>query len=285
MTENQQLRFTLLAPIMHIPTPTTPEKPSPQPLPPSDMHASSSSPATPEKTSQSSAQPPTTPTKPSNSAPSADAILHKLRNVEGSYYLGDDKLASKCKFLIGNMKEGNTLIVDDKDSDPTEFLLCGAFEIDKRDFFLVSDGNYFPNNNFSSRLCDAKASCRLMPIRRDPAFKFSKDHYATAIANILAIEKLAPCSKKDAITSILHPMSEPGSTAINAIKITHSLFSRELTVHDISPNLFSLMTSKNTLRKPKTHPQLRRMMASISVHLALAFNSDISFLLEIGTSK
>jgi hypothetical protein len=214
---------------MHIQTPATPEKPV-QPLPSSNM-----SPTTPEKPSPSSSQPPptdmhtpipTTPKKPSHSAVSAEDVLHKLRNVEGSYYLGDDNLASKCKFFIGSVKEGNTLVVNNKDNDPTEFLLCGAFEIDKRDFYLVSDGNYFPNNNFASKFCDAKASCRLMPIRRDPSFKFSKDHYSTAIANILAIEKLAPCSKKDNITSVLYPMSEPGSTAINAIKLTHNLFSK-----------------------------------------------------------
>jgi hypothetical protein len=207
---------------MHVSNPpTTPEKPS--------RATSVAPPATPEKPSTSSVAPPTTPKKPSTSSfVTADAVLEKLRSVEGSYYVGDDNLVSKCKFFIGNMKEGNTLIVDSKDtsSEPTEFILCGAFEIDKRDFYLLSDGNYFPNNNFGSKFCDVKASCRLMPIRRDPAFKFSNEHYPTAIANIRAIEKIAPCVKNDAITSILYPMFERGSTAISSIKLTHNLFSK-----------------------------------------------------------
>jgi hypothetical protein len=144
------------------------------------------------------------------------------------------------------MKEGNILVVNNKDIEPTEFLLCGAFEIDKRDFYLVSDGNYFPNNNFGSKFCDTKASCRLMPIRRDPSFKFSNDHYSTAIANIHAIEKIAPIAKNDTIMSILYSMSESGSTAINSIKLTHNLFSRVSAPSDANPQNLTMPISSDT---------------------------------------
>jgi hypothetical protein len=189
------------------------EKPyNPQPIPAvTTMHVPT--PTTPEKAS-------------SSSMISPDAVLQKLCSIEGSYYLGDDNLASKCKFLIGSIKEGNTLIVNTKDCEPTEFLLCGAFDIDKQDFYFVADGNYFPNKNFGSKFCNVKVSCRLTPICPDPSFKFLTDHYSTAVTNIHAIEKIAPCAKHDTITSILYSMSEMGSTAINSIKLTHNLFSK-----------------------------------------------------------
>jgi hypothetical protein len=167
---------------------------------------------------------PVTPEKPSSSAITLpSAVLERLCNTEGSYYIGDTDLASKAKFYIGGVKEGNTLVVQNDESEPTEFLLCGAFEIDKHDFYLVSDGNFFPGNSYGSKFADVKASCPLTPIRRDPSFKFSIEAYPIAVKNIQAIEKKAPIMKDDSITSILYPTTD-GMTSMNSIKITHALF-------------------------------------------------------------
>jgi len=86
-------------------------------------------------------------------------VLEKLCSIEGSYYLGDTNLVSKCKFFISSVKEGNTLVVNNKDSESTKSILCSGFEINKQDFYLVSDGNYSLNNSFGSKFCDIKTSC------------------------------------------------------------------------------------------------------------------------------
>ena len=133
---------------------------------------------------------PVTPEKPSSSTiTSPSAILERLCDTEGSYYIGDADLALRAKFYISGVKEGNTLVVQNNESEPTEFLLCGAFEINKRNFYLVSDGNFFPGNSFGSKFADVKASCHLTPICRDPSFKFSIEAYPITVKNIQAIEK------------------------------------------------------------------------------------------------
>jgi len=163
---------------------------------------------------------PPTPSTPSLFSPKA--ILQKLWSMEGSYYVGDANIASKAKFFVGNVKKGNVLVINNQDTKPTKFLLCSAFEIDKWDFYFVADGNFNLNNKFGFQLADVKASCHLVPICHDNSFRFSHDDYATAMANIQAIEKLIPTFKGKMIISVLYPMSETGSS--QSIKLLHNLF-------------------------------------------------------------
>jgi hypothetical protein len=151
----------------------------------------------------------------------ADAVLEKLQNLEGYYYLGDENIASKADFLLGS-PDGNRLILKTDDPVPSEFLLSGVFEIDKSNFFMTADGGFNIDNAFGSKLVDVKANCRLIPICHNPDFGIFQVRQEIIISNIWEIEKMG-MMKGEQVYSILQPCNEGGINTY-AIKLSHSLF-------------------------------------------------------------
>lgn len=154
---------------------------------------------------------------------SPNTVLERLQSSKDGFYLGDPEITSHATWHIGSAREGNLLISTLHD-DPTEFILRGAFEIDKRDFFFIPEGNYRPNNQYDMKLAETKASCRLLPIRRDPNFNFSFEHFPNAISNLRKLESMAPIPKGHHVTSCIYPVSETSTITIDSIKISHPLF-------------------------------------------------------------
>ena len=155
--------------------------------------------------------------------------LEKLQTLSDGFYLGDPNITTHATWYIGMEQEGNILISSIHDH-PTEFILHGAFEIDKRDFCFGPEGNYYPNNAYGAKLADAKATCRLLPIH-DPKFKFSVDDFPTIISNIQKLESIAPVLKGDIISSCIYTSQDGSSPSFNSIRITHSLFEVSILAH------------------------------------------------------
>jgi hypothetical protein len=148
-----------------------------------------------------------------------DEVLLHLRNQTVSYYLGDVGLDQKCEFFVGGMA-GNSLVVKGDNETPLKFILSGVFEIDRRDFYFTPDASFDPANNFGATLEKAKASCWLLPVKRNPLYDFSKTHFPTYIANLNNLENKAPAPPQAERQSCIVQTNEGTS----AIKLTHALF-------------------------------------------------------------
>lgn len=170
---------------------------------------------------------PTTPVRknPFEAFVTPETVLTKLRTLDGGYYLGDKDLPSKGQFRIGG-REGNILVIKNDDTVPTEMVLRGVFEIDRRSFYMTSDGGFDPENPFGTKLSECKATCRLVPVNRDMSFKFSVNHYPTVIENVRGFEDKAPADTKDTKISILQSLTGENQPILS-IKLSHALFVRK----------------------------------------------------------
>lgn len=151
-----------------------------------------------------------------------EKISQDVRQLQqqGIYYAGEKINTSHYDFVYSKALRGDILIPKDPNSDLSEFVLAGIFEIDGRNFFMTSDGKWNSSNPIGTEFFQVKPSCLLLPVQRDPDFIFSSNDFSSIIANIRAIETLANPRKSHDITSIIVTDSTPSS----AIKLSHQLF-------------------------------------------------------------
>jgi hypothetical protein len=198
---------------------------------------------------------------------SGETVLANLRRLPDIFYIGTTNLAAQAEYRIGGTG-GNQLIVKNNDAIPTEFIMAGVFEIDRRDFFFTSDANYHPekHRDLDKKFESAKATCRLIPVQRDISYQFSAEHFATAINNLRALEKLAATPKDSTIYSTICNI-EGGS---HGIKLSHALFQV-----NISPHLF-LSTIKILIYilRRKSKPSLTTMMTTMSNLVFITSSND-----------
>ena len=171
-----------------------------------------------EKTDASSSSP--SPTIPlSNRDLTGAEILDQTRSLTSHniHYAADTDIATHCEFIFNKDLKGDILVAKGSHAPLSEFLLSGIFHVDARNFFLTSDAKWNPNNPLGTRLDQAKATCNLLPVDRNPEFTFSAQHFPNIIGNLRAIENLANQRRSRDIASII------GNDSCS-IKIIHKLF-------------------------------------------------------------
>lgn len=101
----------------------------------------------------------------------------------------------------------------------------GVFEIERRDFYMTSDANFDPRNDFNIKFETVKATCQLEVVNRDSRFGFSVTDYANVIKNIRALENLAPKQKGEIERlSVVTGSTNVASSLNCTIKLSHGLF-------------------------------------------------------------
>ena len=151
------------------------------------------------------------------------------------HYVANENLASQCEFVYNKDIRGNILVPKDKASKISEFILGGIFEIDPRYFFMTSDGKWNQNNPLGNRFDQVKATCQLIPIKRNEDFSIINDDFSTIVKNIRAIQTIANPHKSRDVSSFL--IGNPPN-----IKIIHHLFV-------VSPRFYYI-----TVQISLTHP-------------------------------
>ena len=150
---------------------------------------------------------------------SGEKILEDLRDLEtqGVYYAANKEVNAQCEFISNKDVKGDILIAKDGEKPNTEFVLAGIFQVDARNFFMTLDGKWNQHNQFGTRFEQVRPTCHLLPVVRDPGFKYSMDDFPSIVANIQAIEnKVNPQKTREHVSVILNnPV---------AIKLTHHLF-------------------------------------------------------------
>lgn len=180
---------------------------------------SSQAPSSTQPSEQSSS----TPSSPSNISSSsfssyrdltADEIFQELRQLQlqGIYYAGDKINTSHFNFVYNKALNGDILISKDPDSNLSEIVLAGIFEIDGRNFFMTSDGKWNSSNPLGTQLSQVKPSCFLL---RDHDFIHSSKDFPSIVGNIRAIEYLANPRKSHDVASFI---------GNDSLKLTHHLF-------------------------------------------------------------
>ena len=148
------------------------------------------------------------------------------------HYAVDTDIASHCEFIFNKDLKGDILVTKGSHAPLSEFLLSGIFHVDARNFFMTSDAKWNPNNPLGSCLDQAKATCNLLPVNRNPKFTFSTQHFPNIIGNLCAIENLTNQRQSQDIASII------GNDSCS-IKIIHKLFIVSLFV-----NLLNTLTQR-----------------------------------------
>ena len=102
-------------------------------------------------------------------------------------------------------------------------------------FFMTSDGKWNQNNPLGNRFDQAKATCQLIPMKRNKDFSIINDDFSTIVENIRAIQNIANPHKSRDVSSFL--IGNPPN-----IKIIHHLFV-------VSPRFYYI-----TVQISLTHP-------------------------------
>jgi hypothetical protein len=150
----------------------------------------------------------------------AQTVLTKLCTLENGFYLGDEHIEKHGKFMFAGYSHGNVLILKDSDTDPTEMILRGIFQIDKREFYMMSDAGYKRHNEWGIE--KSKPNCRLVPVIRDTSFNFTIIDFPKMVQNLQALEKLVPRANND-VLSVIHDLMGEGDFH-KSIRISHTIF-------------------------------------------------------------
>jgi hypothetical protein len=150
----------------------------------------------------------------------AETALKNLHTLENGFYLGDEHIEKHGKFIFASYNQGNVLILKDSDAEPTEMILRGIFQIDKREFYMTSDAGYKSRNEWGIE--KSKPNCRLVPVIRDPSFNFTIIDFPKMLNNLHALENLIPHGKNQ-VLSVIHHLTGEGDFH-KSIRISHTLF-------------------------------------------------------------
>ncbi|KAG1809310.1 uncharacterized protein BJ212DRAFT_1484433 [Suillus subaureus] len=155
--------------------------------------------------------------KPSSTTSTPAPVLQKVQNSPGGFYAAMPRLIHHVEYFIGGQHR-NILVSKGGGLQPTEFIICGVFEISCNDFNFTPDGNFNPSNVFHGCFADMKLSCQLTAGHND-AFRFSSEDFPDVLNNLAHFEGLIPRPGGYDKLSIIHD-----SLSQRSIKLTHSLF-------------------------------------------------------------
>ena len=113
-------------------------------------------------------------------------ILQNLCTLlsKGIHYLGDKNINDLCVFVFNNNMKGDMLILKGSQKPYTKFVVTGIFQINPRNFFMISDGRWTSTNTFNSPFERVKLSCQLRPLEPDSRFDISIKNFPTVLSNI-----------------------------------------------------------------------------------------------------
>ena len=106
----------------------------------------------------------------------------------------------------------------------------GVFQIDRRDFFFTADAKYNPLSKRDFPFSSVKATCRLVPVKRDNRYADSEKDFERVISNLKAFENLAPKEAGEEVSSVVAQLGGPKVTDAS-IKLSHTLFKVNFFLH------------------------------------------------------
>ncbi|KAF8119737.1 hypothetical protein EV363DRAFT_1409501 [Boletus edulis] len=160
--------------------------------------------------------------------------------------MGTSQLLKRVEFQTG--KTSDILVRKDAFS---EFILRGVFQIARNDFYFTPDGNYDPDNTFSSRFQDVKLNCRLA-CSTSSLFPFAITDFSKYIDNLRSCEKLIKSYKGDEVNSSIY-----FHLGKSQLKLTHPLFEAITLADDETPSLGSEFAMETWPVAPRSLPSLK----------------------------